>query len=240
MMIKAGLLCVAMCAAFAPRAGAQMTWTDKGFANLTGGVQVGSHTLDTNRTFDLYDEQGTVSSSQRVKSGGLFDLSAGYKVWKNLAIGGGYSWTSSKADATVVSSVPDPLFFDRPRSVGSTASGLKHTENVVNLMAVWMVPVTDEIDVGVSAGPSFFSVKQDIPGSVTATEPGPTVTVATDRASKTTVGVNFGIDVAYLLNKRFGVGGLARYTWGAVDLAGGTDKLTVGGFQIGGGLRVRF
>jgi hypothetical protein len=239
-MMKAGLLCVVMCAAFAPRADAQMTWTDKGFVNFSGGVQVGSHTLNTDTTFDLYDEQGRVSSSQKVKSGGLFDISAGYKVWENLAIGVGYSWTSSDADATITASVPDPVFFDRPRAVNTSASGLKHTENVINLSAVWMVPVTDKIDVGVSAGPSIFNVKQDIPGSLTATEPGPIVNVAIDSVSKSTVGLNFGVDVAYMVNKRFGVGGLARYTWGSVDLEGATDKLTVGGFQLGGGLRVRF
>ena len=239
-MMKAAFLCAVMCAAFAPRASAQMTWTDKGFFNLTGGVQVGSHTLNTSRTFDLYDEQGTVDSSQKIKSGGFFDVSAGYKVWHNLAIGVGYSWTSSKADASIHALVPDPGFFDQPRTVDDTAADLKHTENVINLSAVWMVPVTDKIDVGISAGPSIFNVKQDIPGSLTATEPGPSIDVAVDSAKKTTVGVNFGVDVAYMINKRFGVGGLARYTWGSVDLAGATDKLTVGGFQIGGGLRARF
>jgi len=239
-MIKAGCLCVVMCATFAPRASAQMAWTDKGFVNISGGVQAGSHTLDTSRTFTLYDEQGTVTSSQKVKGGGLFDATAGYKVWKNLAIGVGYSWTAGKADAAVVSKVPDPVFYDKPRTVNSTASGLKHSEGVVNVSAVWMVPVTDKIDVGVSAGPSFFSVKQDIPGSVTATEPGPTVAVAVDSASKSTVGFNFGVDVAYMMTKRFGFGALARYTWGSADFEGATQKLTVGGFQIGGGLRVRF
>jgi hypothetical protein len=39
---------------------------------------------------------------------------------------------------------------------------------------------------------------------------------------------------------RVGVGGLARYTWGSVDLAGATKSLTVGGFQIGAGVRLRF
>jgi hypothetical protein len=61
-----------------------------------------------------------------------------------------------------------------------------------------------------------------------------------DDAKKTTVGINLGVDVTYLVTKRFGVGGLARYTWGSADLDGAADKLTVGGFQIGGGLRVRF
>ncbi len=240
-MIKTGFLCVAICAAFAPRAGAQMTWTDKGFVNVTGGVQVGSHPLDASTAFDIYDEQATVETSQKVKSGGLFDVSAGYKVWRNLAIGVGYSWTSSKADATVSASVPDPVFFDRPRSITASASGLKHKESVINLSGVWMVPVTDKIDVGVSAGPSIFNVKQDIPGTLTLAEPGPTVSqVSVTSPSKTTVGLNFGVDVAYMINKRFGVGGLARYTRGSVDLEGASAKLTVGGFQLGAGLRVRF
>ena len=51
---------------------------------------------------------------------------------------------------------------------------------------------------------------------------------------------HFGVDVAYMINKRFGVGGLARYTRGSVELAGASDKLTVGGFQVGAGLRARF
>ena len=64
--------------------------------------------------------------------------------------------------------------------------------------------------------------------------------MAVDRVTKRTVGAHVGLDVAYMITKRFGVGGLARYTWGTADFAGATDKLTVGGFQIGGGLRARF
>ncbi len=44
-----------------------------------------------------------------------------------------------------------------------------------------------------------------------------------------------------MLNPRFGVGGIARYTWGSADLdETSDDSLTLGGFQIGAGLRVRF
>jgi hypothetical protein len=240
-IIKTGLFCFALCAGVAPGASAQMTWTDKGFANISGGFQSGSHTLATATTFDLYDEKATVATTQKIKGGGLFDVSAGYKVWQNLALGVGYSWSGSKGDASIAASIPDPVFFDKPRAVAATAAGLKHTESVVHLMAVWMVPVTDKVDVGVSAGPSIFSVKQDLPSTLTVIEPGPTVgAVAVSNASKTTAGLNLGVDVAYMLNKRFGVGGLARYTWGSVTLAGASDKLTVGGLQIGGGVRMRF
>lgn len=240
-MMKAGLFCLAMCAFMAPSAQAQMTWTDKGFLNVTGGVQTGSHTIATDTTFDRYDELATVGTTQDISGGGFFDLSAGYKVWRNMALGVGYSWTSSKADAAVSASIPSPVFYDQPRAVTASAADLNHTEHGIHLMAVWMVPVTDKIDVGISAGPTVFQVKQDLPGALNITEPGPSVTgVDVTEINKTTIGLNIGVDVTYLLNKRVGVGGLARYTRGSADLDGATEKLTVGGFQIGGGLRIRF
>lgn len=240
-MKKAALIGLVMSAAAASRAQAQMTWTDKAFANVTGGVQGGSHTLSTDTTFDLYDEKGHVTSSQKIDGGGFFDISAGYKVWKNLAVGLGYSHTGSKADAVIAAAVPDPGVYDRPRAVTASAGGLKHAENAVHVAGTWMVPVTDKIDVGVSAGPSFFSVTQGLPGGVAVTEPGPRVSsVVTRNAKKSAVGVNLGVDVTYLLTKRVGVGGLARYTRASADIAGASDGLTVGGFQIGGGVRLRF
>jgi len=240
-IMNAAVLCLAISAFGAPQAQAQMTWTDKGFFNLSGGAQVGSHTVATTSTFDIYDEQARVDTSQKIKGAGFFDVNAGYKVWRNLAIGLGYSFTSSSADATISASVPDPVFFDRPRSTSGSAGGLKHTESVVHVIATWMVPVTDKIDVAVSAGPSVFAVKQDLVSALTIGEPGPTISGTTiTKASKTGPGANFGVDVTYMINKRFGAGALARYTWGSVELPGATKKLTVGGFQVGAGARVRF
>ena len=48
------------CGLVAPTAHAQMKWTDKGFANVNVGGQVGSHNLETNTTFDIYDETAQV------------------------------------------------------------------------------------------------------------------------------------------------------------------------------------
>ena len=239
--MKAGVLCLAMCAAVAPNAHAQMTWTDKGFVNVTGGAQAASRSLETETSFDLYDEKAIVLSSQDVKGGAFFDISAGYKVWRNLALGLGYSRAGSKTDASIAASIPDPRVHDQPRPISASATDLKHTENVVHLMGVWMVPMTDKIDVGISAGPSIFMVKQDVPGAFTVTEPGPSVTnAAAVTLDKTIVGIHFGVDVTYLVTKRVGVGGLARYTRGSADLEGASDRLGVGGFQIGGGVRLRF
>ncbi|HXT28248.1 MAG TPA: hypothetical protein VN716_03185, partial [Vicinamibacterales bacterium] len=71
-------------------------------------------------------------------------------------------------------------------------------------------------------------------------EPVPTLNASFTEVSKTTVGFNAGIDVQYLVGKKWGVGGLVRYSWGSADIDGASDSLTVGGFQIGGGFRYRF
>ena len=244
-MMRAGFLCLALCAVVAPNAAAQMTWTDRAFVNVSVGVQGGSRDLATATSFELYDEEGSVASAQDVGGGGFFDISAGYKVWRNLAAGIGFSRTGSSSDAAIAASVPDPLVFSRLRPATGSASDLSHSETVISLTGTWMVPVTDKIDVGISAGPSIFNVKQDLPSAVTVAEPGPTVSnVAVTDASATSVGLNFGVDVTYMVttwkDTGIGVGALARYTWGSVDLDGASDKLTVGGFQIGGGLRLRF
>ena len=238
---KAAALCFIFCATVAPSASAQMKWTDQGFANISVGGQAGSHTLATSTTFDLYDEQAQVETTQKVKGGGLFDINGGYKVWRNLVAAIGYSRTSSKSDASVAASIPDPVFTDRPRGITASAPGLKHSEQAINLMGVWMVPVTDKIDAGLSFGPSIITVKQQIPSTLTIAEPGPTVSgLATQSAKKTVGGINLGVNVAYLVTKQYGVSGFLRYTWGSADLDGATKSLTVGGLQIGVGGHYRF
>lgn len=238
--MNAGLLCLVLCAAATP-AQAQMQWTDKAFFNVNAGLQIGSQDLAVTTPFDIYGESGSVASTLDVKGGGLFDLSAGYKVWRNLAIGIGYSGTDAKTDANIEARVPDPLLFDAPRTVNSSVSDVQHSEHAVNVTGTWMIPVTDKVDVGLAFGPTFFSVSQDVPNSVTVSEPGPSVTsVGIESIDESTVGFHLGVDVTYMVTPRFGVGGLARYSRGSIDLDNASDSLKVGGFQIGAGLRVRF
>lgn len=240
-MMKAAVLSVVVCTAFAQSAQAQMTWTDKGFVNVSFGVQTGSHSLAAASTFDLYDELGSLETTQDVDGGALFDISGGYKIWRNLAVGIGFSRVKSDADVAITARVPDPLVTDSPRSITATASGAEHSETAIHLLGTWMMPVTDKVDVGFSFGPTIFSVKQDVPTAIAVSEPGPTVTGTTfTSADKTTVGVTFGVDVTYLVTPRIGAGGLIRYSVGSADLDGASDSLTLGGFQIGAGVRFRF
>lgn len=235
---KAGILALCLSAAAQTASAQTMQWTDKGYVSINGGAQVGSHNLDTNSTFPLYDEQATVSSTQKVKGGGFFDIGGAYRVWGNNILGGvTFSHTSSDSNVTVNASIPDPVVTDRPRQVNTSLSGAKHSENAVHLDAIWMMPVANKIDVGIFAGPTIFAVKQDTVTTLTVTEPGPTVASPLSAIKKTTVGINLGVDLQYMVHKKWAVGGVARYSWGSAKISG--DKLTVGGFQLGVGARYR-
>src|SRR5436309_2206817 len=92
-IMKAGLLALCVCAGAArPVAAQTMQWTDKAFVTANLGVQVGSHDLTTTQSFDLFDETATVTTTSKVKSGGLFDIGGGYRVWQNVAVGLTYSF----------------------------------------------------------------------------------------------------------------------------------------------------
>ncbi len=240
-MTKAGILALCLCAAPQMVSAQTMQWTDKGYVAVSGGAQVGSDDLNTSSTFPLYDENASISSAQKVKGGGFFDIGGAYRVWgRNLLAGINYSHTSSDTDVAVNASIPDPAVFDRPRAAALTQSGAKHKEDAVHLSAIWMMPVANKLDVGIFAGPSIFAVKQQTISDLTVSEPGPTVSAPLRDVKKTTVGVNLGVDLQYLVWKKWAVGGLARYSWGSASISGASKKLTVGGFQIGAGARYRF
>ena len=216
---------------------AQMTWTDKGYVAVTVGGQAGSHTLTTRTEVHPLRGDGTLTTSQKAGGGAFVDLGGGYKVWHNLVLGLSYSHVgSSDADCGHPrSTVPVPR--GRPPAAGRASYG----ENKRCTSArVWMVPVTDKIDVGVPRAPAS-SCQAGRPDRHDVTEPGPTVTSVISASTKKTVGgFHTGVDVTYLLTKKIGAGLIARYTFGSVDFPGATDSLTVGGFQFGVGLRYRF
>jgi hypothetical protein len=240
-IIKAGILALCVCAAPQMVSAQTMQWTDKGYVTVNGGVQMGSHDLSTTSTFSIYDEDATVASSQKIKGAGWFEFGGAYRVrGKNLLAGAFFTHASSTGDLTVNASIPDPVHFGQLRAVTTSQGGAKHAENALHLDAVWMIPVAEKLDVGVFAGPSIFFVTQDTITTLTVTEPGPTVSAPFASVKKTAGGFNAGVDLQYLVHKQLAVGGLARFTWGSAKIVTGSKSLTVGGFQLGGGVRYRF
>jgi hypothetical protein len=237
------LILAAFTATAGSEAGAQTAQTPPappslGFVSVNVGVQGPSHSIDQDQSLPLYGETATVRTSQDLGSGALFDISGGYRAWRNVTAAIGFSNFSKSGDATGTASIPDPIFTNQPATVSVTQSDLAHRERAVHLQAMWFFPVTNEFDVSLALGPSIFNVRQEF---ISVSVPAGTKTAVANvgSESKTAVGVNFQVDGTYLVTRTMGAGVFIRYAGRKVDLASVPD-LHVGGFHIGGGFRMRF
>ena len=55
-----------------------------GFVNINVGAQPASRTIEKHETRSVFGETATLSASQPIKHGVIFDMSAGYRVWHGL------------------------------------------------------------------------------------------------------------------------------------------------------------
>jgi hypothetical protein len=210
------------------------------FIDINGGYQAASHDIGSTSTPTIYDEPANITTTQKVGGGALFDIGVGYRVWHDLAVSLGFTTSNNSSDAQVSATIPHPLFTDQPKTTTFTAPGLKHHENAINLDLVWSQPINDKMDAAVSFGPSFIHVSQEVVSSVNVTSGTQDVSSPNiEKQSKTSVGFNIGGDFTYLFQPRIGVGIMARYVYGKADLTS-VQNMTLGGFQIGGGVRLRF
>lgn len=228
------------------------------FFNVSVGGQSKEQAFTDSSQFDIYGEKGAVATAHAIGGGTLFDVSAAMKVWQSLAVGLAYSTVTNKNDATSVVRVPHPVIFGQTRTATATVTDLEHSENVIHLQFIWMIPLTSRFDVAVMAGPSFFTVRQSVatvraPQDIRDVAPFTTVTinsVSVTDVKDSPVGVNIGVDGTYMIRTiagvGIGVGGFVRYSGASLDLEtplGVTrdpDDLKAGGAQGALGLRLRF
>ena len=211
------------------------------FVDANFGFQVNSQTITVSSTPIIYGEIAFIDSSQKVGGSPFLDVTAGYRVWKDLSVALGLATTfTTSSTAAVSASIPSPVFFDRRVVTNATVKDLEHKERSVSLLFAWTTPISDKMDGTVIAGPTYVKVFQglvrnvEVPANTQNANPRPEVQTATK------VGFAFGGDVTYLVKPpRIGIGGMARYVAAHADLAS-VPNLKIGGFQFGGGLRLRF
>ena len=211
------------------------------YVNVNVGAQTPGHTTNATSTYTLYDEDGKLDATYNSRSGVLFDIGGGRRIWRNMTVGASYSRFGQKATGSAVATIPNPLFFDQPVVTGSIGLGeLEHSEDALHVTATFWFPITDKIDVTVGAGPSFIWVTQQVATGVNVT-PGTQnfESFIIQSQSGTAFGVNVGGDVNYMYTDHIGGGLFVRYAGGSVDLPN-APGLSVGGFQVGLGLRLRF
>jgi len=222
--------------------GQSLKWTEGYiFAGANAGVQLGSARDEaTAFTFTLYGEPATVNVARSVKSGGLFDFTAGSQIRGNFGAAGTFFARSADSDGAVTATVPHPVFFDQARTVSSTITAMGHSERWIAIQGVYLLRIDEKTDVMFLAGPSLVSVKHMIANAASVTEGAtPTVAMTTSELSKSVWGYVLAADVRRMITKTVGVGAFARYAGSSANMSPDL-KLTIGGFQVGAGIRVQF
>jgi hypothetical protein len=237
------VLLVAVTLTVVSTAAAQTPKRSSGFVDVNIGAQPQSRTIATSTSFPLYGETAIINAAEAIDGSPLFDFGGGYLFGKQfgagqLGAGVAFSFAGKKGDGTLAASVPNPNIFNRPATVSVSGSDLKHREFATHIMAVWTKTLTDEMDIAISGGPSFFRLTQDVM-SATVASGTQNVSVATTQQKDSATGGNIGVNLNYMFNPKYGVGILLRYAGTSVDLPAAAD-VKVGGFQFGIGARLRF
>ena len=219
-----------------------------GFLAAGGGYQLTSNNVHDAKTFIENAEQARLSTDYTVQKGPAFDVNGGGIVASHLALGAGVTRFSRSTPSTLSGSSPHPFFFSQPRAFSGSVDSLMREELAVHVLVGGVFPAGDRVQVMVSGGPSFFQVKQDVVTGYTLNEAYPYdqatfKNAVTTSAKDSKIGFNAGGDVAVFFSRQVGVGLSAKFAQAKVDLpsaSGSTTEVKVGGFQTGGGLRVRF
>jgi hypothetical protein len=231
-------------------ASAQVTiWQDKIFVNLSGGGGGGTSS-DVSRQFqfEYFLEPATIQTNRRVDVGGFFDFTAGAQVIDNWMAGISFHRRSGDSDGNYTGSIPDPIETDLPRPVSGTIPDMSHKEAWFALLGGYLLPkfpnmpkFMEKVDLMVFAGPVRVGVEHQVVSNATAVESGsgPVVTIERQVINKSFWGIQVGVDARYMITRNIGAGAFLRYSGASGDI---TDQvnLDLGGFQGGGGLRLRF
>ena len=219
-----------------------------GYVNINLGGQAKSSDFRETSTLPVYEELATFGVEHDIGGGGFFDLGAGVRVWRNVFAGFAYTTRfGSDRDAIVDASIPHPIFSDTFR-LATTPVSLGYSERAIHLHALWLMPITEEFDLGLFLGPSFFRVREDLLEGVTFSE-GPDFSSVTltnvdrRRASEGATGFNIGVDGTYMVTRRLGGGAMIRFSHSTADMplaGGGSAEVDAGGFDFAVGVRFRF
>src|SRR4051794_36395554 len=181
------------------------------------GALTGASTFTQSSTFPSNGgENATVTVDHGVKSPVVFDAGASVRIASQLWAGVQYEMANMKSTAGVTAIIPHPLLFNAPRTVEGSVNDVEHNEQNVHVDVMYALPLGG-LSVKVMAGPTFFTLKQDFVSGVTVTESYPFDTASfgsatTKQLSKSAVGFNAGVDIAYPLASPVGVGALIRYS----------------------------
>ena len=233
-----------------------LEWLSSGriLLHVNGGYQAGDTRHARERGFRAYGEQAQFLVSERQSGASHLDAGGAVRLWHGLEIGASYTQVGTSATAVVTGKVPHPLDTRRDRTVPAQSLTLPHRQRATHVYAAWRFRPRPLWSLALSAGPTYFNLRQGVVANLIASEAGgppfAAVDLRIDTGEHTSNGAGFnaGLDVTYMLKPEgwgpgLGVGYFIRLTLGSVDVPSTTrahDSYHVGGVQTGAGLRLLF
>jgi hypothetical protein len=212
--------------------------TEKFFLNINVGGELAPRTINAVAKKTVYDETASLTSNQPVGRGVVIDFDGGYRVREDFFAGVLVSYFTKSDDATTSAEVPDPVYFNRPKTVTGSTTGLNRTEVAFAPHVTWARPFLDKVDITFSGGIAFIHLSQDLVGDFEVTPP-QNVKILSTTETANGVGPYAQIDFIYNIATRYALGGYVRYAGAKVDLSL-QPGAKIGGMQAGGGVRLRF
>ena len=212
------------------------------------GAQTGASTFTASHTLASNGgEAETIAVDHGVKTALGFSVGAAVRLLPQFWVGAQYAVTEMKPSATLTAAIPHPILFDALRTVEGSVNDVARNEQNVHVALMYALPV-HAVDVKIMGGPTFFRLKQDFVSGVAISETYPFDTAVfasatTKQLSETAVGFNAGVDISRPLSSNVGIGALIRYSRADVkfdDPDIGQQSVTAGGFEVAGGVRLRF
>ena len=235
--------------------GNKKVWIDVNF----GGAQSAQGAQAFSFVTTVFREPAALASAYGQPSRGTdFDFGGGYMFTPMFGFGLSITSTADKNAAGLGATIPHPTIFNAASTgAGVTSTELERAEGALNIQ-IAVVPrmarvSSDRTSLRLFAGPTFFRLSRQMVDDVRYTQQFAVLTsfniisiVGSDArvVEGTGWGFHAGADVGYFFTRYAGVGGTVRFSRGSVEMAEPLSekpaKMTTGGLQFGGGLRLRF
>jgi hypothetical protein len=235
-----GLLACGLALSATPAA-AQSGWEDRAFLNASLAMQAAARPFSDNLTTVIYTKPASIVSTHAVAGAMLpLDIAGGMRLFGSFGVGLGYTKFTLAEVADVAAQIPSPVS-SAARSATATAE-VTREDTAIHILGLWVVPITDHIDVAFSGGPSLIWLKQDRVSAITIEDSETFTTVAIAEVGLASyedrvLGLHAGADLTYFLTPMIGVGGGVRFVRASSQT--GDSAIDVGGLQMGVGVRVR-
>lgn len=208
-------------------------------------------------TTRLFGETATSTADYHAPAGASFDFGGGVMLTPMFGVGVSFVGTAHQDSAMLGIRIPHPTFANTYAGDATpTDEKLMRSEGSVNIQAVFVSEMSRRITSRIFGGPSYFRMKQDAVGAIRYDHdylfflPAHDVTITSYEPSTIEFedgggwGFHVGGDVNVFFTRVVGIGWFMRYSRGTVSvfepLSGGDADFKTGGFQSGGGLRLRF